>query len=430
MRPDNGVQSQQHDEWTEMTEIPINCGVDAIAQFVRFCREHRQRRFLLVADQNTFRALGARIEAELVSDGCTVRTAILEGETVIADEKHVFDVLYQAAGEEWLYLGVGSGTITDVTRYASFCSRNPFISLPTAPSVDAYAAGGAALIMGGYKLTVRCQAPIAIYADLVTLCEAPYPLVAAGFGDILGKFTSLADWRLGALLLDESFDAAILNRSRRALCQCVEQAEAIGQQSATGIQTLIQGLFESGLCMMLFGSSRPASGAEHLFSHFWDIGHLHRRQPAILHGAQVGVGTILAARRYDVIRGLTKDDAVKKISTFHLPDVRTEVDRMRRVFAPIADPIIAIQLPFLQMLDEKKGVIAERILDRWSDIQSVVADVPDPATIARILATARAVSEPAAIGLDDAAVQDALRDAHFLRPRFTVDTLGRFMGLW
>jgi glycerol-1-phosphate dehydrogenase [NAD(P)+] len=430
MLPDDLVPCQPQYEQTEMTEIPIYCGADAIGHFMRFCREQQRRRFLLVADRNTFRALGARIEAELVSDGCAVRTTILEGETVIADERRVFDVLYQAGGEEWLYLGVGSGTITDITRYASFCSRNPFVSLPTAPSVDAYAAGGAALVMGGYKLTVRCQAPIAIYADLATLCEAPYPLAAAGFGDILGKFTSLADWRLGALLLDERFDISIFDRSRRALFQCVAQAEAIGQLSATGIQALIHGLFESGLCMMLFGSSRPASGAEHLFSHFWDIGHLHRGQAAILHGAQVGVGTILAARRYDAIRGLMRDDVAKKLSTFHLPNARTEVDRIRRVFAPIADRIIAVQLPFLQMLDEKRGVIAERILDRWSEIQGVVADVPEPAAIARILATARTHSEPAAIGLDDTDVQDALRDARYLRPRFTVDTLGRFLGMW
>lgn len=98
-------------------------------------------------------------------------------------------------------LAVGSGTITDITRFASFSARNPFISLPTAPSLDAYASAGAALTMGGFKLTVPGQAPVAIFADLQTLREASREMVAVGFGDVLGKHTSLADWRLGVLLL-------------------------------------------------------------------------------------------------------------------------------------------------------------------------------------------------------------------------------------
>jgi len=412
-----------------MTEIPIYCGVDAIGRLIRFCLENQHRRFLLVSDANTYRALGRIVEQKLGERGWDVRAIILDGGEIIADEKNVFNVLYHAEGERWLYLAVGSGTITDITRYASFCARNPFVSLPTAPSVDAYAAGGAALVMGGYKLTVRCQAPVAIFADLSILCDAPYPMVAAGFGDILGKFTSLADWRLGALLLDEPFDTEIWERSCRALSHCVAHAAEIAQISPAGIQILIAGLFESGLCMMQFGSSRPASGAEHLFSHYWDILHLQQGRPPVLHGAQVGVGTVLAARRYETIRELSQDPIVERLAAVHLPSTDAEIDRIRRIFGVVADRVIANHLPFLQLLEANKQRLAERILDRWTDIQSIVADVPSSQEIRHLLGVVKADSDPQAIGLAEAEVRDALRHAHFLRARFTVDTLCRMLGL-
>ena len=413
-----------------MTGIPIYCGVDAVGRLIRFCQDHRHRRFLLVADANTYRALGRQAEKKLAESGWDVRTIILDGDEIIADEKRVFDVLFRADGEEWLYLAVGSGTITDITRYASFCARAPFVSLPTAPSVDAYAAGGAALVMGGYKLTVSCHAPAAIFADLTILCDAPYPLVAAGFGDILGKFTSLADWRLGALLLDEPYDADIWERSRRALMQCVASAEEIAQVSPAGIQTLIGALFESGLCMMQFGNSRPASGAEHLFSHFWDIVHLQQGRPAILHGTQVGVGTVLAAQRYETIRELTQDHVVERLASARPLSIDTEINCIRSTFGVAADRVIANHHPFLQLLEANTRGLADRIQDRWTEILSIAGDVPKAREIACLLGRVKAESQPQAIGLAKAEVRDALRHAHYLRARFTVDTLGRVIGLW
>ena len=346
-------------------KIPIHCGEDAIANLIEYCQanaSHQFSRFLLVSDLNTHAALGQRVETCLRECGWDVRTVVLDGTSgVIADEKRVFEVLFHANAEERTYVAVGSGTVTDITRYASFCARNPFISLPTAPSVDAYTSVGAALVRTGFKQTIPCQTPIAVFADLQTLRKAPGRMVAAGFGDMLGKYTSLADWQLGHLLVGEPYDPEIAQRARRALLSCVENAEEIGQVSKTGITRLMEGLLESGLCMAEVGSSRPASGAEHLLSHFWEMKRMQEHRPAVLHGTKVGVGTVLAARRYEAIRSLTQGDVIDRLSTTSLLDRDDEIARIRTAYGSIADRIIADHQPFLEMLEVKHEPLKQRI---------------------------------------------------------------------
>jgi glycerol-1-phosphate dehydrogenase [NAD(P)+] len=411
-------------------DIPIYLGQETVERLVAFCEAQRYNRFLLVADDNTYHALGKRVEAALREQGWDVRAACLEDENLIADEASVFDVLYRARGEQRTYLAIGSGTITDITRYASFCARNPFISLPTAPSVDAYASGGAALVMGGFKLTVPGHAPAAIFADLPTLCEAPSEMIAAGFGDMLGKYTSLADWKLGALLLDEAFSVEIAERAERALLDCVAHTNEIGSVTPRGIRTLTEGLFESGLCMMDFGSSRPASGFEHLLSHFWEIRLLQKDRPAVLHGAKVGVGTVLAAQRYQAILNLSHQEATERLATARVPSPEEENSRIRRAFGAVAERIISNHQPFLELLEANHGQLCDRIGERWGEIRNIAAAVPPGPELAALLRQVGAPSDAGSLGLNEADVEQALEYAHYLRGRFTVHTLGRLLQLW
>jgi glycerol-1-phosphate dehydrogenase [NAD(P)+] len=412
------------------TNLPILLAQEATESLVQLCLADRRDRFLIVADGHTYWALGQRVEAGLRAQGWDVRTVLLGEEEVIADEASVFNVLRSARGEQRTYLAVGSGTITDITRYASFCSRNPFISLPTAPSVDAYASGGAALVMGGFKLTVPAQAPAAILADLPTLCEAPRELIAAGFGDMLGKYTSLADWKLGALLLDEAFDAEIAERAGRALWTCVALASEVGQASELGIETLIEGLFESGLCMMDFGGSRPASGSEHLLSHFWEIQWMQQGRPPLLHGAKVGVGTVLAARRYEAIRDLPRTAAINRLSVAQLPAREDEYQRIREGFGPVTEHIIDNYRPYRDLLQAQFQTLRHRIGERWDEIQSIARGVPTSHELSELLSQAGAPVGPHELGLSDNDVEDGLKYAPYLRGRFTVHTLGSVLNMW
>ena len=275
----------------------------ATDHLVHFCREHNLTKLFMVADQNTYAAQGKAVEAALRGAGFDLKQVVFGSEEeVVADAQHVLDVLAEADRQDRTFIAVGTGTLTDITRFSSHRTKTSFISVPTAPSVDGFASVGAPLIIHGVKITLICHAPIAVFADIRTLANAPRAMIAAGFADMLGKYTSVADWRIGRLLWGEPYDEAIAVRILAAVDQCATHAAAIGEGSSAAVRTLMDALLESGYCMLDFGTSRPASGAEHHYSHDREMKLLQEGRPAILHGAKVGVATILVAGIYDQIR--------------------------------------------------------------------------------------------------------------------------------
>ena len=410
-------------------ELPVYIGADAIRELILFCRAQDFKRFTLVADENTYAALGRRLENALMRDGFAVKTIVLTGAEVAPDEHYVVQVLLEAPVDGRPYLAVGSGTLTDIVRFASHRTRTGFISVPTAPSVDGFTSVGAPMVIGRWKQTVQTQPPLAVFADEMTLRAAPRLMIASGFGDMMGKYTALADWELGAILWDEPYDEAIDRRARRALDRCMASAEQIGRAEEAGICHQMEGLIETGLCMLAAGSSRPAGGAEHHMSHYWEMKLLQEGRPAILHGAKVGVATTLVARRYERIRQMTRDEVKVRLSATPLPDREREVALLDNVFGPVAGQSILEQAPFLNLTGEGFEQLKARILARWDDIQAIAATVPPPARLTELLQKVGGPSDTRTLGLNDDEVAMAQKYAHFLRNRFTVMKLAYFVGL-
>jgi glycerol-1-phosphate dehydrogenase [NAD(P)+] len=255
-------------------------------------------------------------------------------------------------------------------------------------------------------------------------------MIAAGFGDMLAKYVALADWALAAAITDEPYSAEIAQRMRRAVVDCAAHAQEIGEHSAPGIETLMAGLLESGRCMVECGHSRPASGSEHLPSHFWEMRLRQERRPPILHGARVAIGTLLAAQRYEAIRGLAQQDVVARLARARPPDREAERMRIQAAFGPAADRIVAEYTPFIDRMVQSLYVWRKRIVDRWADVQRIAGGVPLPEELAELLKHARAPTTPQEIGLEGDDLQQALRYSHYVRNRFTVNTLGQMLGLW
>jgi glycerol-1-phosphate dehydrogenase [NAD(P)+] len=404
---------------------------DVLPLLIHACRIRGLDRFLLVADSNTYAVLGRRTEAVLRAQGWDVRTVMLADPEVIPDERTLIEVLIGADAEPRTYLAVGSGTITDLVRFCSYRTRNAFLALPTAPSVDGFASIGSALIVKHTKRTINGQPPEAIFADLETLCQAPRPMIAAGFGDMLGKATSLGDWRLGGLLWDEPFDEAVWQKTRQALQNCIDLASEIDRASCTGVAALLEGLVESGRGMVEVGSSRPAGGSEHQLSHFWEMKLLREGRPGILHGAKVGTATVLIAGYYAQVRGMDRAEAARRLATTPQPDRASDVALLRQVYGggEVAEGILADQAPFLDLTPEAYQALQKRVLDRWDEIQVAVSDVPAPGQLAALLRQAGAAADPRELGLHDDEITQALAAGHLLRDRFTIIKLCRLLGL-
>jgi len=403
--------------------LPYIVADDAIPPLLSYCQEQGLARFFLVADSNTYRVLGERTEAALRSAGIDVKTILLTDHEIATNEYFIVRTLMETNAEDRQFIAVGSGTVTDITRFVSHRTRAKFISLPTAPSVDGYTSIVAPTEVGKYKVPIVTHPPQAVFADLPTLCAAPRRMIAAGLGDLLGKYTSLADWRIGQLLYDEPYSANIAQYMRESVDRTVEVIDSIASASCEGITRLMDGLVGAGFGMLEFGDSRPASGSEHHIGHYWEMKLIIENRPALLHGAEVGVATIFAARRFARLRQISQAEAAGLLKARQMPTVDKMLAEIQQGYGPVADRIQAIQAPLLNMTAADLERLKSRILDFWDEIQAAAAQVPAPEQIEGWLAAVDGPTTPFMLNLSEAETRLALNTAHYLRDRFTINRL-------
>jgi glycerol-1-phosphate dehydrogenase [NAD(P)+] len=429
---DNGIDARPLSiclERLPMNELPVVIAANAVPALLDYLHSHTIPRVNLVADGNTWRVLGERTAQALTATGIDVKPILLAGEEVTPDEQTVVEALLGAGREQRLYLAVGSGTVTDVTRFTSYCTGNDFISLPTAPSVDAYTSTGSSLIVRGLKQTIYAHAPVAVFADLDTLCAAPKAMIAAGFGDVVAKYTSVADWKLAALLWDGPYDDAVARRMAVARDRCMAQVDPVGAAEPEGIRSLIDALIEAGLCMLAFGGSQPAGQSEHYISHYLEMKLVREGRKPVLHGAKTGMATVIIARYYQQIRQMSRDEAARRLAASTRPDRDAEVERIRFAYGDLTDAVIAEQAAFLDWSDADYERLKQRILDRWPQVQAVAAEVPPPDVLTDLLERAGGTADYRALGLGDEELALAEVYGHYVRNRFTAMKLSRVLGL-
>ncbi|CAH0119258.1 MULTISPECIES: sn-glycerol-1-phosphate dehydrogenase [unclassified Paenibacillus] len=350
----------------------------ATKEIVSYFHERGIARTVLVGDRNTYEAAGEAIERTLREAGAQVGLCLVtpgDAGDVVADEASIVQLLLEIEpGRTDMLIAAGAGTIHDIVRFAGFTTGTPFVSVPTAPSVDGFTSAGAPLIVRGVKKTVQATAPVAIFADTDILAKAPQPLIAAGFGDMIGKYTSLFDWKFSHLAAGEPYDESVASMTERALASCVEHVREIGERTERGIRVLMAALIESGIAMLRFGRSHPASGAEHHLSHYWEMEYLRRGNRALLHGAKVGAACAEISRMYH--------------------------EAAERGIYPGRQP--------------------EELRRYGGQIREWLAAVPRESQIRELLSQAGGPTDRAELGIDDELFARSLREAHRLRDRYTL----------
>ena len=277
----------------------IYVGENVYNRILDVAKEILPKEILLVSDNNTYKALGKCVENELTESGYKINNIILVSNgDLIPDEKAIGRVLVEVNNETQLIVAVGSGSINDICRIISAKTHIPYVIMGTAPSMDGYASTVSPLIIDGAKVTYPGTNPYAIIADSNIMKDAPFEMICAGFGDILGKYTALSDWRLSNTIHNEYFCDTTEKLVRNAMYKCFENIEGAVKRDVKAIQYISEALILSGIAMTLSGNSRPASGAEHHLSHYWEIDKLSRKLEHPLHGNSVGVGTVISAWLY------------------------------------------------------------------------------------------------------------------------------------
>ncbi len=240
-----------------------------------------------VYDENTYKATKDRH----VKADCEI---ILSPDNLHANE-HGVDLLKKQLPENAdVLVAVGSGTVHDIVRYCAYEMGADFVSCPTAASVDGFCSSVAAMTWHGCKKTLTAVAPRLVVADTEVIKNAPIRLARSGFGDMVGKYVALTDWKIGNILSDEFYCERIADMTLEATRKVIDSAKGIVTGDESAYENLMYGLLLSGLAMQMMGNSRPASGAEHHISHMIEMLELSDA----LHGEKVGVGTLIAIGEY------------------------------------------------------------------------------------------------------------------------------------
>jgi glycerol-1-phosphate dehydrogenase [NAD(P)+] len=239
-------------------------------------------RGLIVCDSNTLQIAGNQVIEYLEAGGHPMEKIVIVG----ANTEELAKVESYSDRIDFL-VGLGGGRPIDLAKQAGFNKNIPFISIPTAASHDGFGSARASIRQEGRKTSMQAIPPIAVVADTSIISKAPKRLLGAGVGDIISNQTAVLDWRLDGQKADYSEYAAALSEMAAQLVE--DGIDKVASGSEEGVRLVVKALISSGVAMSIAGTSRPASGGEHKFSHWLDA---NSDNPA-LHGEQCGLGSIV-----------------------------------------------------------------------------------------------------------------------------------------
>jgi glycerol-1-phosphate dehydrogenase [NAD(P)+] len=385
----------------------------------------------VVEDQTTRAVLGRRVETQLRDAGRAVRIVVFEA-GLEAEAEAVQVVVSQVRHDTAALVSVGAGVINDIVKMAAHLTGRAYVSVATAPSQNGFASPIAAFTENGIKVTKPATPTIAVVGDVDTLTHAPLPLIRAGFADLLGRTTANADWLLTHLVKGEYYCPRPFEIVAEAEAACRAEAEAIGQAKPYAVTTLTAALVLSSFSMVVAGSSAPASGGEHLISHYLDgkhEWHPHRTLEQRLHGLQVGVTTLMMTRLYEQLFSLAADDINLAEIKRRYPSWEDEEKTIHRFYGAASDAALE-QFRRKYQPWEKKEIELQSLLHRWDDMRAALRSiVSSSASIATALRAAGAFTEPSELGLSADQMREAMLNARYLRSRYTVLDLAADVGM-
>ena len=291
----------------------------------------RYKRIYVVADTNTYSVAGKAVEELLKSNGMHYNTYVFTKSPVLPNEDSIGKVLLNfrpldAKPNIFDYhpmpdfiLAVGSGSINDICRITSYRIGIPYGIVATAPSMDGYASAGSPILHDGTKSTIQATTPKYIIADLDVLKDAPYEMMLAGIGDMFGKYPGILDWELARDFSGEYFCDKISRDVIEATNKCLENGYNLVDRDPETVKSIMEGFLVTGLGMAFVGNSRPASGAEHIIAHAWELFDVEGGKPPHLHGLEVCEGTRLVAIMYKMLLEETNDAHLKELITKYIP---------------------------------------------------------------------------------------------------------------
>jgi glycerol-1-phosphate dehydrogenase [NAD(P)+] len=390
---------------------------------------------LLLADPNTYDAAGMAVSRRLRLAGHRVIEAIAGrrsgsgslGCALRADDEALESLASALDCRPAKLVAVGSGTINDLGKALSEDTGVGLVTVGTAASMNGYASSIVALTIGGLKVTRAAASAEALLFDTNVLAAAPPRLNRAGFGDLVSKPVSGADWVLSSWLFGEDLCPTALSMADEAVARARRRAEGIGRGDAEALVALVEALVLSGLSMTIAGASSPASGGEHLISHYLDIsGEEVGGENVHLHGEKVAVGTLASLELY---RRLREAGPPPKSGKGPPEESAEEIASRHGRLSPAArEALVAQALAKASRAPrrkERRRIVAARWKEMWEVIDPQLAG---SARLEQDLVKAGVPHTFAGIGIDRERAAELIRLARHMRNRYTVLDLAADLG--
>ena len=377
-------------------------------------RFFQARRPWIVADENTWTAAGAALFDILKNAGLDPHEPfIFPAVPMIHADNALTPRLTGAMPFDCVPVSVGGGTINDLVKRASAVTRHRYLCVPTASSVDGYTSYGAAMTDNGLKKTLPCLAPLVVAADVDVLKAAPAPMAASGYADLAAKVAGGADWIIADELGIEPIRADVWDLVQKDLRKWISDPADIG--------AIYLGLAATGYSMQMYRESRPASGAEHMISHLWEMENLEFNGVPVSHGFKVGIGTLASTALMEWL--FNGHDAAWARVNARPPrsagERRAEVDTLlsRGCYGAKTGEIAMAKFLTGDALTERR----ELIFSHWDAlVRRTVACLIPFDTLKAMFRAASCPVAPAEIGLDADQFRHGILAAQLIRNRYTI----------
>ena len=372
------------------------------------------KKILFVADNNSFRVTSGLMES-LIAEGFTLQVRIYD-DMKVARMEEVEEIKALCSLVDGV-LSVGTGSVNDICRYGSFLADKPLAIFATAPSMDGFASDSAPIIKDGFKYSYLCRQPRIIMADSTILAQSPTELKAAGFGDMVAKYIAMADWRIAQLVCGDYLCERVCDLVREATNKIISLCDKINSQSEEAVEAIMEALALSGIAMQLAKCTRPASGTEHIISHFWECKKLEKGVISDYHGKKVGVATLVVADVYHKVAKM-KNVVCKKESL----DWQEIYDAY--------GPVLSVDVKKLNNPTITDLVDPELVTANWDKICRIIEEeIPPVEKLKEYFAIAGAVTTGEEIAVDKQLFDAGLTYHPYMRYRMTLARLMPMLGL-
>lgn len=383
---------------------------------------------LIITDNILNRLIGDKIKESLGNAEIGYNVCLFKSDQVIPDEKSIVKIMVDLdAGIDFM-IAMGSGAVNDLVRFVSSKCRIPYISIPTAASMDGYSAQVSLLVLNGIKTTVAATHPVAIYADVDVLKNAPAKLVAAGFGDLICKKTAALDWRLSNIINGESYCVNTVSVVDEIVNKAIADAMKLVEKDEEAIKTLAEGLMISGIAMHWVNKSRPAAGAEHHLAHFIGMKAMMNNKGLHLHGIEVAVMTLVMIEVYEEI--LSRDfQAVNIEDVYERSLKKGEYEQSIRAVFKDSSPQIFKENE--SKIFEKGQWIAhgEKVKASMKKISlELLPKIPEKNAIVKALRSMGAPATPAELGITETELEEAILYSKEVRNKYTILDAAQYLG--